>query len=773
MGFKRRSGTREATLALSEIIKEASKKRPVLTTFIDVRAAYDSVIREVLYSKMLRMGIGGRFLTTVQGLYHSMEAELEVGGAMLGTVKMELGLAQGSPLSPVFFNIYINSCITDLEQMAHAKAAVSPGDPFGLEVPSALDDVIGNDRVLSLWFADDSSVVEHHIGRLQWLIDTLCELLRLIGLIMHKRKSKLMITMAQDAKAGPPLGGICLKIYGSVVETVTEFPHLGTMLNSRGNFKDAWNRAKKRASHAYHGALAGGVFFHAGSLASMVIFARAKIWAHFDALMGMTGAGGAFASAFYRTADDNINKVLRSVLGYAPWHREALRIESGIWDTRTRADMLVMRFFTKICSSDRDSLIWRVVRMSMQGLSDEILQCPDKKWSGITYVHRQSWTQQVLAAALRLGIPMADVRNMVPGMLLILQEGRLVNGLMMWEEVAMPLHFTPTWGHAVRLLIRGLPENCPVVEEVDFWVVRKEHVGEGPILLQLSEPLRLANFAAIRRLANIYRRSLVKVFVLAQSGGDSNLQGWAAVNGFSSFMPSYWHLHNVKDARLFGRARLHTGPNEGDRRTRAITTKDCGEVRGRRVDRIERRNLRACYLCEEVQGQPGVFMPESLHHMLVTCPNPRMETLRAKLKVDLLGLCATEDGLSVHPLPALSQSVMWSLMMLCTTSESFPVQPRRSARQRAALNAVDTRDEPPVFDRAEVVAAVNWLSPLVGEWMDRLRQYHKVGDTTVLPGAKVVALICAHMHRVFTEHRKALEGNVEYCRRSRDPGALL
>ena len=74
MGFKRRSGTREATLALSEIIKQASKERPVLTAFIDVLAAYDSVIREVLYAKMVKMGIGGRFLTTVQGMYHSMEA---------------------------------------------------------------------------------------------------------------------------------------------------------------------------------------------------------------------------------------------------------------------------------------------------------------------------------------------------------------------------------------------------------------------------------------------------------------------------------------------------------------------------------------------------------------------------------------------------------------------------------------------------------------------------------------------------------------------------
>ena len=202
-------------------------------------------------------------------------------------------------------------------------------------------------------------------------------------------------------------------------------------------------------------------------------------------------------------------------------------------------------------------------------------------------------------------------------------------------------------------------------------------------------------------------------------------------------------------------------------------TMKCGGVPGRRVERIDERNLRACYLCEAVQGQHGVYMPESLHHMLIMCPNVKMEALRVKLKADLLLLCATEEGLRERPLPGLSQSVMWSLLMLCTTSESFPIQVRRSARRREALGAVGTRDELPVFDRGDVVAAVNWLSPLVGEWMDRLRHYHKVGDTAALPGAKVVALICAHIHRVFTVRRKVLRDNVEYCCRSRDPGASL
>jgi hypothetical protein len=108
-------------------------------------------------------------------------------------------------------------------------------------------------------------------------VDILSELLRLIGLMMNIRKTKLMITLKQDAKPGPPLDIIlCLKVQENPAEIVTKFPRLGTMLNSRGNSKDAWNKAYIKAPLAYHNALAGGVFFHSGSLALMVIFARAK-----------------------------------------------------------------------------------------------------------------------------------------------------------------------------------------------------------------------------------------------------------------------------------------------------------------------------------------------------------------------------------------------------------------------------------------------------------------------------------------------------------------
>ena len=83
------------------------------------------------------------------------------------------------------------------------------------------------------------------------------------------------------------------------------------------------------------------------------------------------------------------------------------------------------------------------------------------------------------------------------------------------------------------------------------------------------------------------------------------------------------------------RARLHCACNELYQRIRFIITKQCGDVQGRGVDRIDDSNARACYLCDAVDGQDGVFMPESLYYMLISCPHVGMEALRAKLKVDL------------------------------------------------------------------------------------------------------------------------------------------
>ena len=130
----------------------------MFTAFIDVQAAYDSVIREVLYAKMLRMGIGGKFLTTIQGFYHSMCAVLEVGEFNIGSVVMEIGLAQGSPLSPLLFNVYLDACVRGLKERAHAKSQ-QDGVLYGLPLPSAPDEP-QTGAIVCQMFADDGTLMD-------------------------------------------------------------------------------------------------------------------------------------------------------------------------------------------------------------------------------------------------------------------------------------------------------------------------------------------------------------------------------------------------------------------------------------------------------------------------------------------------------------------------------------------------------------------------------------------------------------------------------------
>ena len=86
---------------------------------------------------------------------------------------------------------------------------------------------------------------------------------------------------------------------------------------------------------------------------------------------------------------------------------------------------------------------------------------------------------------------------MTPGVLLVLQEERLVDGGVVWEEVVSPVDFIPTWVHKVRLLIRGLPEGYTFVMDKDFWMVREEHVDEGPFIVSAVGTITLGQLCCV------------------------------------------------------------------------------------------------------------------------------------------------------------------------------------------------------------------------------------------------------------------------------------
>ena len=782
MGFRRKSGTSEAVLALSEVVRSAAKEGPVLTAFVDVRAAYDSVIREVLYAKMLRMGIGGNFLTTIQEFYHAPTAELEVGGYSIGTVPMELGLAQGSPLSPTLFNIYIDSCIRELSENAHMKS-VQENVRYGLFLPSARGDQQTNSMV-SLWYADDSVILETDIERLQWLANELVRLLAGIGLTVNVRKTKLMVTAGREQSMESLkqfVDNIEFHMSGQIVEIVSEFSYLGVLLNSRGNWENAWSKAYKIASLKFHQAVLGGIFINSGTMAEMTKFVKAKIWSQMDGIMAVVGAGGCKTSAFHNIADKCVHKVLKQIVGHWSLNPQALRVESGVWDTVTRIDMLVLRFFTKICSSDPDSVVSRVIRMSMANLSTEEYEKPDEKWSNVSYVHRQSWVQRALASAERLGISKVQMCRMDTGILLIIQEQRQnVQGEDVWVTVPSPTTYIPTWKERevsnVRLALKEKPVK-EYVEGEDAWTVLPYDIVFGGTLLgQLSEPLRLAYHAAIRKQANKRRRYLVKVFAKSLIEQDHHLKGWALMCGFFSFMPPYWNIHDVAASRAMLRIRLDVAWNEGAMRMKLIQSKRSWKHDKGCFERIEDKRLRACYLCDAIYGQPGIFESESLYHMLIECPHQMLRTWRNDLRKAITDL---SKEFQVQGPTFNRESELWAVMLLCTSTDSFSGQPQPAPRLVRPLvrppsvndvkDAEEIRSRNPIHDREAIVEVVKWMQPLTSAWVGILREHRRVGAAEGMHGAKLTELVCRYMRKLFTLHRNLLNGNHEYRGRKRDP----
>ena len=87
-----------------------------------------------------------------------------------------------------------------------------------------------------------------------------------------------------------------------------------------------------------------------------------------------------------------------------------------------------------------------------------------------------------------------------------------------WVTVQSPITYIPAWDEREVLSIRLALQEVPMsgyVKGEDAWTVLPEHVsGQEALLGQLSEPLRLAYHAAIRKEANKRRRVLVKSAVL-------------------------------------------------------------------------------------------------------------------------------------------------------------------------------------------------------------------------------------------------------------------
>ena len=89
-------------------IRKAKKKRQVLTiAFCDIAKAYDSVNRELLFTKLDSIEFGGKIKRLIQSMYYNDLVRVKIGTGLSSPLWFSRGVKQGCVLSPLLFALYI------------------------------------------------------------------------------------------------------------------------------------------------------------------------------------------------------------------------------------------------------------------------------------------------------------------------------------------------------------------------------------------------------------------------------------------------------------------------------------------------------------------------------------------------------------------------------------------------------------------------------------------------------------------------------------------
>ncbi|KAK3559119.1 hypothetical protein QTP86_004099 [Hemibagrus guttatus] len=215
-GFMPRKSTMDAIFALRILMeKYRDGQRELHCVFVDLEKAYDRVPREELWYCMRKSGVAEKYVRVVQDMYERSRTVVRCAVGQTEEFKVEVGLHQGSALSPFLFAIVMDQLSEEVRQ----------------------------ESSWTMMFADDIVICNESREQVEENLERWRFALERRGMKISRIKTEYMCVNERE-------GSGTVRLQGEEVKKVQEFKYLGSTVQSNG---ECGKEVKKRVQAGWNG----------------------------------------------------------------------------------------------------------------------------------------------------------------------------------------------------------------------------------------------------------------------------------------------------------------------------------------------------------------------------------------------------------------------------------------------------------------------------------------------------------------------------------------
>ena len=214
-GFRKGYSCEDQVFLLHNIIKmNQNVNKSTFCAFLDLRKFFDWISRDLLFYKLLRSGISGKFYYALKSIYLCTTSKICVNQMTSEEFEIVSGLLQGETLSPKLASFYLNDLIDEINSKSSGV-------------------VLGDTAVKILLYADDIVLISTSTDDLQKQLNIVEDWCRKWQTSININKSKIVHFRRQRVARTDNV----FKIFNEQLEVVSEYKYLGLYLDEFLNYE--------------------------------------------------------------------------------------------------------------------------------------------------------------------------------------------------------------------------------------------------------------------------------------------------------------------------------------------------------------------------------------------------------------------------------------------------------------------------------------------------------------------------------------------------------